>query len=85
MRSTALAAAVAASLFVPITRADADALHEIIVTAVPIAGAAGDLTQPVTLLAGDALRLDLAPSLGETLTRQPGMSRPFSVPPPRGQ
>jgi len=80
MRSTALAAAVAASLFVPITRADVDALHEIVVTAVPIAGAAGDLTQPVTLLAGDALRLDLAPSLGETLTRQPGISSTFFGP-----
>lgn len=80
MKSTALAAAVAASLFVPDARADEDALHEIVVTAVPIAAAAGDLTQPVTLLAGDALRLDLAPSLGETLTRQPGINSTFFGP-----
>jgi iron complex outermembrane receptor protein len=80
MKSTALAAAIAASLFVPIARAEDDTLHEIVVTAVPIAAATGDLTQPVTLLAGDALRLDLAPSLGETLTRQPGISSTFFGP-----
>lgn len=74
------AAAIAASLSAHDTRAHDDTLHEVVVTAVPIAATTGDLTQPVTLLAGDALRLDLAPSLGETLARQPGVSSTFFGP-----
>lgn len=79
-RPSLLAAAIAASLFVSASHAADDVLHEVVVTAVPIEGVTGDLTQPTSVLTGDELRVMLAPSLGETLAREPGMSSTFYGP-----
>lgn len=53
---------------------DHDALEEIIVTANPLARASDDLSQSATVLQGEALRQQLANSLGETLARTPGIA-----------
>jgi len=49
-------------------------LEEVLVTANPIARATDDLSQSATVLEGEALRQQLANSLGETLARTPGLS-----------
>ncbi len=49
-------------------------LEEILVTANPLGRDSNDLSQSATVLEGDALRQQLASSLGETLARMPGMS-----------
>ncbi|MGI9308976.1 MAG: TonB-dependent receptor, partial [Gammaproteobacteria bacterium] len=58
--------------------ADADAAtpEEIIVTAVPIS----DLLQPTQVLSGDELLLKNAPTLGETLADEPGVSSSYFGP-----
>lgn len=49
-------------------------LEEVLVTANPLARATDDLSQSATVLKGEALRQQLANSLGETLARTPGLS-----------
>jgi iron complex outermembrane receptor protein len=49
-------------------------LEEVHITANPIARASGDLSQSATVLQGEALRQQLANTLGETLARTPGLS-----------
>lgn len=49
-------------------------LEEILVTANPLARASDDLSQSATVLQGEALRQQLANSLGETLARMPGLA-----------
>ncbi|MBK6510926.1 MAG: TonB-dependent receptor plug domain-containing protein [Haliea sp.] len=49
-------------------------LEEVLVTANPLARGTDDLSQSATVLQGEALRQQLANSLGETLARTPGMS-----------
>jgi len=51
-----------------------EALEEIIVTANPLARASDELSQSATVLQGEALRQQLANSLGETLARTPGIA-----------
>ena len=81
MNSTSLvAAAVAASFIVHPSIAADDLLQEVIVTAMPIESATGDLTQPVSVMTGDELRVRVAPSLGETLAQEPGVSSTFYGP-----
>jgi len=50
------------------------ALEEVLVTANPLGRASGDLSQSATVLQGDALRQQLANSIGETLARMPGLA-----------
>lgn len=49
-------------------------LEEVLVTANPLARATNDLSQSATVLQGEALRQQLASSLGETIARLPGLS-----------
>ena len=51
-----------------------DLLEEIVVTANPLGQTSDDLSQSVTVLQGEALRQQLANSLGETLARTPGIA-----------
>lgn len=51
-----------------------EALEEILVTANPLSRETADLSQSATVLQGEALRQQLANSLGETLARTPGLS-----------
>jgi iron complex outermembrane receptor protein len=53
---------------------DHDKLEEIIVTANPLGRTSDDLAQSATVLEGEALRQQLANSLGETLARMPGIA-----------
>lgn len=49
-------------------------VETVTVTAVPLRGAEEHLAQAAVVLAGDDLRRKLAPTLGETLTRELGVS-----------
>jgi iron complex outermembrane receptor protein len=51
-----------------------ETLDEIVVTANPLGHASDDLSQSATVLQGEALRQQMANSLGETLARMPGLS-----------
>ena len=51
-----------------------DTLEEIVVTANPFGRASDDMAQSATVLQGEALRQQLASSLGETLARMPGLA-----------
>jgi iron complex outermembrane receptor protein len=51
-----------------------EALEETLVTANPLGRESADLSQSATVLQGDALRQQLANSLGETLARMPGLA-----------
>ena len=51
-----------------------EALEEVIITANPLGRASGGLSQSATVLQGEALRQQLANSLGETLAHTPGLS-----------
>ena len=57
----------------PVTH-EHDLLEEIVVTANPLGQTSDDLSQSVTVLQGEALRQQLANSLGETLARTPGIA-----------
>ena len=51
-----------------------DTLEEVVVTANPLGRGSADLSQSATVLQGEALRRQLANTLGETLARVPGLS-----------
>ena len=51
-----------------------EALEEIVVTASPLGQTSDNLSQSATVLQGEALRQQLANSLGETLARTPGIA-----------
>ncbi len=55
-------------------------LDEIVVTASPIERTLFEQAQPVSILSGDALKLNLAPTLGETLNNEPGVSSSYFGP-----
>ncbi|MBX3702437.1 MAG: TonB-dependent receptor [Steroidobacteraceae bacterium] len=55
-------------------------LQEIVVTAAPIAARTQSMSQPASVLAGDALALALAPTIGETVAREPGVHATFFGP-----
>ncbi len=67
-----------------VARADAQAsaannpaetqLQEVVVTASPLGRSAFDLAQPVSTLTGDQLAQKIAPTLGETLSGEPGVA-----------
>lgn len=52
----------------------ANTLDILTVTSAPLGGALDEQAQPVSILEGDKLKLNLANSLGETLAREPGVS-----------
>lgn len=49
-------------------------LDEVVVSGSPIDRSAFDLAQPVSILSGEPLKMKLGPTLGETLSGQPGVS-----------
>lgn len=55
-------------------------LEEVVVTAAPIAVDTQSMSQPASVLTGDALTLALAPTLGETLAGTPGVQSTFFGP-----
>ncbi len=54
--------------------------EEIVVTASPDARSQGDIAQPTSVLAGEELMMQMQPTLGETLSRQPGVTSTFFGP-----
>ncbi len=60
---------------------DADVHHEVVVvTAQPDARSRDELAQPVAVLEGQELRLRMEPTLGETLSKLPGVSSTYFGP-----
>jgi iron complex outermembrane receptor protein len=60
---------------------DADVHHEVVVvTARPDARSASEVAQPVAVLEGQELRLRMEPTLGETLSKLPGVSSTYFGP-----
>lgn len=59
---------------------NATALPPVVVTATPLPSSLFDLAQPVTVLSADQLQKALAPTLGETLAREPGMTSTYFGP-----
>ncbi len=57
-----------------------EVLQEVVVTASPLRSRPLETAQPVSVLAGDDLRRNLAASLGETLAREPGVSSSYYGP-----
>lgn len=55
-------------------------LDEVVVTASPLGRTLFEHAQPVSILSGDQLKLSLAPTLGETLNREPGVSSTYFGP-----
>lgn len=80
MRISRLAAALPAALFcagaLQAQEATEDTIEEIVVTAAPL----GDVLQPTSVFKGAELFTDRAPTLGETLAAQPGVSSSYFGP-----
>ncbi len=55
-------------------------LEEVVVTAAPIATGTRSMAQPASVLAGDALALAAAPSIGATVAGEPGVHATFFGP-----
>jgi iron complex outermembrane recepter protein len=60
--------------------ADVSELPPVVVSASPTPNSLFDLAQPVTVLEGEHLRNRLAPTLGETLGREPGIHSTYYGP-----
>jgi iron complex outermembrane receptor protein len=73
------ATVVGLALCMPTAYGDDD-LSEVVVTASPFAASIGDTAQPVTVIAGDALRRQNNVSLGQSLANTPGVSSTFYGP-----
>ena len=85
MNKNALSIAVAAALFGPSALAQRQTsentvLDETIVTASPLERSDFQLAQSVSVLKADRLTLALAPTLGETLSRMPGVTSSYFGP-----
>ncbi|RYZ72362.1 MAG: TonB-dependent receptor [Lysobacteraceae bacterium] len=80
----ALASALALALFAPLATADAGPeavdLEGVVVTAVPLQDGAEALARPVEVLAGEALDRVKSSSLGETVSRLPGVQTTYFGP-----
>lgn len=84
IRNCPLAIAVSAT-FATHTAFGADSPHggelsEIVVTAAPLGEGRLSITQPASVIAGDDLVLALAPTIGETVAGEPGISSTFFGP-----
>ncbi len=55
-------------------------LDKIVVTANPLGKTNSELAQPVTILEGDELLLDIQPTIGDTLNNQPGIRSSYHGP-----
>lgn len=55
-------------------------LPPVVVTASPLPSSLFDLAQPVTVLSGEKLQQSLAPTLGETLANEPGITATYFGP-----
>src|SRR6056297_1385387 len=77
MRISRLTAALPAALLcagaLQAQEAAEETIEEIVVTAAPL----GDVLQPTSVFKGAELFTDRAPTLGETLARQPGVSSSY--------
>jgi len=62
------------------TPADSAEHSRIVVTTTPLGGELSEQTQSVTILSGNALKLRLEPTIGETLNREPGVSSTYFGP-----
>ncbi|MEX1993828.1 MAG: TonB-dependent receptor [Steroidobacteraceae bacterium] len=83
MRNTILIGGIASALLGPAAQAEDPhprELEEVVVTAAPLATATRSMAQPASILAGDALTLALAPTLGETLSGKAGVQSTFFGP-----
>ena len=81
MRSShSLRVAVAAMLVSPVVFAQESKLEEVIVTSTALRESPLDVAQPTEVIAGDELRRQIEGSLGETLSKQLGMSSTYFGP-----
>lgn len=55
-------------------------LDELVVTSSPLGGSLNEQAQPVSILTGEKLKLQLQPSIGETLAGEPGISSTYYGP-----
>jgi iron complex outermembrane receptor protein len=76
----ALAASTPFLTSLPASAQSADLLDDIVVTASPDERTLFQQVQPATVLKGDELQLSLQPTLGETLSQQPGVSSTYFGP-----
>ncbi|WP_405233780.1 TonB-dependent receptor [Lentisalinibacter salinarum] len=74
--TAALTAAILCAGALQAQEAADEAIEEIVVTAAPL----GDVLQPTSVFKGDELLTDRAPTLGETLAAQPGVSSSYFGP-----
>ena len=58
----------------PVVRGDVPAVRSDIIVTAPVARSERDVLQGTSVLSGEALTRDLRPTIGETLTRLPGVS-----------
>ena len=63
-----------------LVKAQTAAHEDIIVSSTPLGGDLFEQTQSVTILSGEELQLRLAPTLGETLNREPGVTSTYFGP-----
>jgi len=83
MRNTLLIGGIASALLGPSARAEDPHprdLEEVVVTAAAIATGSASMAQPASVLSGDALMLALAPTIGETVAREPGVHSTYFGP-----
>ena len=81
MRSShSLRIAVAAMLVSPVVFAQESKLEEVIVTSTALRESPLNIAQPTEVIAGDELRRQIEGSLGETLSKQLGMSSTYFGP-----
>ncbi len=59
---------------------DANRLNEIVVTANPLGRSASQISQPVNVVAGDELVYKMQPTIGETLSKEPGIRSTYFGP-----
>ena len=82
-RNTLLAGCVTASLATAGPAAAGDQhgdLQEILITSTPLSGGLSSTAQSATVLAGDVLALRLSPTIGETVSAEPGVHSTFFGP-----
>ncbi|MGH8130662.1 MAG: TonB-dependent receptor plug domain-containing protein, partial [Steroidobacteraceae bacterium] len=83
MRNTLLVGSITSALFAAASDAAEPHprdLEEVVVTAAPIATDTRSMAQPASVLTGDQLTLAVAPTIGETVARQPGVHSTYFGP-----
>ena len=80
--STSLRIAVAAMLVSSSAFAQESSLEGVVVTSTALRENPLEIAQPTTVVAGDELRRQISTSIGETLSKELGISSTYSVRPP---